>query len=110
MSNVTRVKVELKKKYNDRERNFKDMFQDFKRRVSNAGILHDLKEHQYFESKSSKRRKKKREATKKHKQAMLEEKILSGERVKAPSGVVKKIMANQKKDKRHNKRGSYVQK
>lgn len=103
MSRITRVRVELKNKYNDRERNFKDMFQDFKRRVSNAGILHDLKEHQNFEGKSEKKRKKKREAIKKHRQALLEEKILSGERVKAPSGVIKKIMAAQRKDKRHNR-------
>ena len=103
---VTRVRVELKNKYNDRERNFKDMFQDFKRRVSNAGILHDLKEHQNFESKSSKKRRKKKEAIKKQRQVMLEEKILSGEIVKAPSGVIRKIMANQRKDKRHNRRGS----
>jgi len=100
MANVTRVRVELKRKYNDPEKNFREMFQEFKRRVSNAGILHDLKEHQYFESKSEKSRKAKREAAKKSKQQTLEEKLMRGERVKAPSGVVKKIMANQKKDNR----------
>lgn len=97
MANATRVRVELKSKYNDPEKNFKDMFQEWKRRCSNAGILHDLKEHQNFESKSDKKRKKKREAIKKHQQTVLEEKILSGERVKAPSGVIKKVLINQKK-------------
>jgi len=58
MSNVTRVKVELKKKHNDPQRNFKDMLQEFKKRVSNAGILHDYKDHQFYETKSQKKRKK----------------------------------------------------
>lgn len=100
MANATRVRVELKKKYNDPEKNFREMFQEFKRRVSNAGILHDLKGHQYFESKSEKARKAKREAIKKARQQTLEEKVLRGERVNAPSGVIKKIMASQKKDNR----------
>jgi len=106
MSNVTRVRVELKRKYNDPQRNFKDMFQDFKRQVSNAGVLHDYKNHEEYESVSSKRRKKKKEAVKKQRQESLAEKILSGDRVSAPSGVIKKVLANQKKKK--NKRGSYV--
>ena len=102
MANAVRVRVELKKKYSDPNKNFRDMFQEFKRRVSNAGILHDVKEHQFFESKSEKARRKKKEAKKKIQQANLERRILSGERVKAPSGVIKKIMANQKKEKRRN--------
>lgn len=105
MANATRVRVELKNKYNDPQKNFKDMFQEFKRQVSNAGILHDYKSHQEFESPSHKKRKKKREAVKKQQQEQLEQKILTGERVKAPSGVIKKILANQKKQR---KRGSYV--
>ena len=106
MANATRVRVELKDKYNNPEKNFKDMFQEFKRQVSNAGILHDYKAHQEFTSPSQKKRKKKREAEKKQAQEQLAHKILSGERVKAPSGVVKKILASHKKKQR--KRGSYV--
>jgi ribosomal protein S21 len=102
--NVARVRVELKKKYNDPAKNFREMHQEFKRRVSNAGILHDLKAHQYFESKSEKARKSKAEAKKKQKQSRLEEAIRRGERVKAPSGVIKKIMAGGKKDKDKNNR------
>jgi len=105
MANRARVRVELKHKYNDRQKNFKDMFQEFKRQVSNAGILHEYKAHQEFVSPSEKKRKKKREATKKQQQEQLSEKILSGERVKAPSGIIRKILANHKKKQ---KRGSYV--
>ncbi len=100
MANTARVRVELKDKYNDPEKNFREMFQEFKRKVSNAGILHDYKNHQEFESPSEKKRKKRREATKKRQQENLTEKILYGERVKAPSGVIKKILSNQRKKKR----------
>jgi ribosomal protein S21 len=109
MANATRVRVELKSKYNDPQKNFKEMFQEFKRNVSNAGILHDYKDHQTHTTRSEKKRKKKREAIKKHRQEQLERKILSGERVKAPSGVIKKVLSNQKKDKRKG-RGSYGKK
>jgi len=90
----------LKDKYNDPEKNFKEMFQEFKRQVSNAGILHDYKNHQEFQSPSEKKRKKRREAIKKKQQETLAEKVLSGERVKAPSGVIKKILSNQRKKQR----------
>ena len=106
MANIARVRVELQKKYNDPERNFKEMFQEFRRRVGHAGILHDLKEHERFESRSQKKRRKQRESIKKHEHELLEKKILAGERVKAPSGVIKRIIANQFKKKR---RGSYGQ-
>lgn len=104
MANISRVRVELKKKYNDPEKNFKDMFQEFKRQVSNAGILHDLKEHQFFSSYSEKKRRKKQESIKKYRHEKLEEQILAGERVKAPSGVIKKIMAGQKKKDSRNRK------
>ena len=96
MANVTRVKVVLKKKYNDPEKNFREMFQEFKRRVSNAGILHELKEHQHFESKAEKARKARKEAKTKAREQQLEEKIRRGERVDAPIGVIKKIMSRSK--------------
>jgi ribosomal protein S21 len=103
MANIPRVRVELRNKYNSREQNFKEMFQEYKRQMNNAGVLHEYKDHQEFESKSSKNRKKKKETSKKLRQEQLTEKILSGERVKAPSGIVKKILANHKKKQR--KRG-----
>ena len=97
---ATNVRVEIKKKYNDPQRNFKEMFTEFKRRVSNAGIMHEYKEHQFFESKSEKARKIKKAAKKKQQMEILEGKIQRGERVKAPAGVIKKVMANQNKDKK----------
>lgn len=104
MANITRVRVELQKKYNDPERNFKEMFQEFRKRVGHAGILHDLKAHEVFESRSQKRRRKLRESIKKQEHEILEQKILAGERVKAPSGVIKRILANSKKKKRRGSR------
>jgi len=100
MANATRVRVELKKKYNDPHKNFKEMFTEFKRRVSNAGIMHDFKEHQFYESKSEKQRKKRKAAVKKLQMELLEEKLQRGERVKAPTGLIKKAMANQGKGKK----------
>lgn len=99
-----RVRVELKKKYNDPMRNFRDMLQEFRRRVNNSGIMHDVKDHEFFESKSEKKRKKRKEAEKKHLMEDLERKILGGERVKASAGLIKKIMSNLNKDKKDNKK------
>lgn len=104
MANIPRVRVELQKKYNDSDRNFKEMLLEFRKRVGHAGILHDLKEHERFESRSQKKRRKLRESIKKHEHEQLEQKILAGERVKAPSGVIKRILANQKKKKRRGNR------
>jgi ribosomal protein S21 len=109
MANRARVRVELKKKYNDPQRNFKDMLQEFKRRVSNAGILHEYKEHQFYESPSEKNRKRKKEADKKRQMETLERKILGGERVKASAGLIKKVMSNLTKNKRDNKKRNYRQ-
>ena len=93
MANVVRVRVESEWKGNspnDRHRAFKQLFTAFKRRVDNAGIMHSYKEHQRFESNSSKRRRKKREAELRHKQEQLERRILSGERVNLPGKKKKK--------------------
>ena len=104
MANIVRVRVELQRKYNDPERNFKDMLQEFRKRVGHAGVLHDLKNHETFESPSQKKRKKKRDAKKKAENEILEQKVLAGERVKAPSGVIQRILSNNRK-----RRGPYVQ-
>jgi len=98
MSRIVRVRVELNKKHGDPQRNFKDMLQEFKKRVSNAGILHDYKEHQYYESKSEKKRKKRKEAEKKMQMEILEQKIMSGEKTKASAGVIKKVMSQMNKN------------
>lgn len=104
MANIARVRVELKKKYNDPQRNFKEMFQEFKRRVSNAGIMYAYREHEFYMSKSEKRRKKRNEAMKKQQMETLELQILGGEKINASAGMIKKIMSNLNKDKKDNKK------
>lgn len=104
MANAVRVRVELKKKYNDSYRNFKDMFQEFKRKVSNAGIMHDYKDHEYYETKSEKSRKQRREAKKRATMQDIEKKLVTGEPIKAPAGLIKKVKANLNKDKKDKKR------
>lgn len=93
----------MKKKYGDPQKNFKEMFADFKRKVSNAGILHSYKDHQFFETRSEKRRRKRKESQKRFQMDELVEKILRGERVKAPSGLVKKVLNSHKKDKKKDR-------
>lgn len=46
----------------ERESAFRRMFATFKKAVTDAGVLHDYKEHEHYESESRKKRKKKREA------------------------------------------------
>lgn len=63
MANISRARVELRQyKHKSPDEQFREMLHVFKRRCNEASILHDWKEHEVFESKSSKRRKKKREA------------------------------------------------
>jgi len=64
---VRRVRVELKElpgnaSQQDRDFAFKRMFSIFKKAVAEAGIMHAYKQHEYYESKSEKRRRKRREA------------------------------------------------
>lgn len=61
MSNVVRVRVELRQK-DGREHDFRVMFTKFKKACAEAKIMHAYKEHEAYESKSRKRRRKKREA------------------------------------------------
>lgn len=99
MANKVRVSAKLKNKYNDPYKNFNDMFKEFKRRVNNAGILADYRDHEFYVSEGEKRRKKKIEAKKKSQMENLERKILGGEQVKASAGLIKKVMSNlNKKD------------
>jgi ribosomal protein S21 len=46
----------------ERDSAFRRMFATFKKAVTDAGILHDYKEHEHFESERRKKRKKKRES------------------------------------------------
>ncbi len=61
------VRVEMRDMHpncsrDERDTAFRRMFATFKKAVTDAGILHDYKEHEHFESESRKKRKKKREA------------------------------------------------
>lgn len=48
----------------ERENAFKRMFAIFKKQVVEAGILHDYKEHEFYESPGEKRRRKMKESVK----------------------------------------------
>ena len=66
MSNVARVRVELRQKDGSsamgREHDFKVMFTKFKKACADAKVMQTYKEHETYESKSRKLRRKKREA------------------------------------------------
>lgn len=62
-----RVRVELRHLPSnassfEREIAFKKMFSTFKKHVADAGVLHDFKRHEFYESPGEKRKRKKREA------------------------------------------------
>jgi len=93
MGNKARVRVEAKwigESSSERQKAFKYLLTEFQRRVSDAGIKHIWKEHEYYESAASKRRKKDRESLLRRKREQLEERINAGERVAVPSGMFKK--------------------
>lgn len=109
LGRIARVRVELKRKYNDPFKNFKDLLTEFKRRVNLRGIMHDYKDHQFFESKSEKKRKSRNAAAKKFQMEAIEKKIIAGDPVKASAGMVKKVKANMQatKDKQNKKKDRY---
>lgn len=94
-----RIRIELRRKFNDPEKNFKEMLQAYRREINKTGLLRDYKAHQTYESKGEKRRKTQRDARKRLLMDSLTQKILAGERVDGHGGMVKKIMADLKKDK-----------
>ncbi len=71
------------------------------------------KDHQFFESRSEKNRRKKNEAIARFRMEDIADKIMRGESVKAPTGLIKKVLNSHKKDKKRDKdsqsqeRGSY---
>src|SRR4051812_17280989 len=91
---IARVRVELKRKFNDPDKNFKEMLHEFRRQMTKTGIMHDFKDHQFYESKSEKTRKAIRDSKKKLLMESLTQKIVAGERVEGHGGMVKKIMSN----------------
>lgn len=91
---IARIRVELKpygRTQQDYERAFKAMHAEFKRRYSDSGIAHILKDHEFHESKSVKARKKLKDSINKKKAEAVEAKILAGVKVIGESKLVKKI-------------------
>lgn len=99
MANIARVRVEARRARNDsfseRERIFKALLQEFKKRVNEAGILHEIKEHQYYESPSEKNRKARKDSMRKREQEKMLEAIQRGEN---PKGVSKFLRIKKKKN------------
>lgn len=104
MANVARVRVEAKRLKNDsyyeREKNFQSLFKEFKRLVSDAGIMHLVKENEYYQSKGEKARKKRKESNLKRQQEIILEAIERGE---SPKGAAK---FKSKKKKNNSRKGS----
>jgi len=64
---VVRVRVELRELHpsagrEDRDFSFRKMHSAFKKAVTDAGVLHEYKQHEYYESPSEIKRRKKRES------------------------------------------------
>lgn len=64
---LARVRVELRdvpgnSSYQDRQFAFTKMFSVFKKKCAEAGILHQYKQHEFYESTGEKNRRKKRES------------------------------------------------
>lgn len=103
MANMVRVRVELKRKFNDSEKNFKEMFHEFKRRVNLNGVMADFKDHQHYITNSERGRKRRRNAKKQSEMQNIEKKVLAGEKVNMSSCVVKKVLFKIRKDKEKNR-------
>lgn len=97
---IARVRVELKPGVRSDDRSVRMLLREFERQCGYAGIKHSYKEHQYFQSESSKRRRKRRETVNKMQQEVVEEKLMRGEKVRASSKLMKKIRSRQAKAKR----------
>jgi len=59
--------------HQDREIAFRKLFSAFKKGVADAGVLHEYKKHEYYESPGEKRRRKKRESESQQLRAKLRE-------------------------------------
>lgn len=105
MGNVVNVRVEAKTfkgDFYDRDKAFKIMFNDFKRKVSDAGIMTDYKNHQTYESKSRKDRQKRREIVARMQMEDLEQKIKAGKPVEKNNKLYKKYMQKQRSKKKED--------
>jgi hypothetical protein len=111
MANVTNVRVELRparggSEY-DRDRAFKVMMSVFKKKMADAGVLAQHKNHQEFVSVSRKDRLKLRALIQARKLDEIEDKIRRGESITKDKNLVKKVQTRmnkkkQRKDKYRN--------
>ncbi len=76
------------------------MFNDFKKKVSDNGILTEYKDRQTFESKARKARKKRRDVVNRLQMESLEEKIKTGKPVERNNKLYKKYMQKQRTSKK----------
>lgn len=108
MANKVRCRVEMKHVVRvqndwDREKNFKILLNEFRRRCVDAGIMTGIKNYQHFESKARKNRKKLREIINKRKQEEVEEKLKRGEKVICSGKILKKIRSKERLNKKKDK-------
>jgi ribosomal protein S21 len=101
---IARVRVELKRKFNDPMKNFKEMLREFHRQMAKAGIMHDYREHAVYEKDSDRERRKQRSVRKKLLMDMLKHRIIKGEKIEGHGGLVKKVRADIRRDKEKEKR------
>jgi ribosomal protein S21 len=103
MANVTNVRVELKpgrgNDYHDRDRAFKIMLALFKRKVADAGVLSQYKDHEAYVSPSRKARLKMRATVQARKLDEIEGKLRRGEPIEKDKNLVKKVQTRMKKKK-----------
>jgi len=74
----------------DRDRAFKMLLKEFNNRVNETGILHAIKEREFYQSKSEKRRKKRHESALRIQQEKILDAIERGESPKGASKFLKK--------------------
>jgi ribosomal protein S21 len=101
---IARVRVELKKKFNDPMKNFKEMLREFHRQMAKAGIMHDYREHAVYEKDSDRIRRIRKEAKKNLLMDGIRGRILAGEKVEGHGGLIKKVRANLRREKDKEKR------
>ena len=101
-------KVYVKNKHADKMLNVKEAIKELRDRIGSVKLAHHLKEHEFFESKTVKRKRRKREWKRKKWEGMIEEKILNGDKLNIQPGVYKRIMkrltSNKGREDKHGKK------
>lgn len=101
---VANVRVEFKKiPGKDDFYCMRAMIKEFRKQVGLAGVSTESKRHQYFESKASVERRKLRERRIKRQQEDIARRLLSGEKIRCSSKMVKKVRDRQAKEARTRK-------